>query len=122
MKLQLIIEKADNSFWGRVNYASNLVVDSAKTIPSLEKKLKKALTDFHDLKDVVFEHTYDLTVFFEQFSFFNQSKIAELAGLNPGLLRQYASGVKHPSREQANKIQVAIRELANTLKTVKIYA
>lgn len=122
MKLQLIIEKSDSNLWGRVNYGPNLLVDSAKNIPSLEKKLKKALSDFHDLNDVVFEYSYDLTVFFEQFSFLNQSKIAELAGINPGLLRQYASGVKHPSREQANKIQVAIRELAITLKAVKIYA
>src|SRR6266487_1753319 len=121
MRIQLIIEKVDYNLWGRVNYHNNLLVDSAKNIPGLEKKLKKALFDFHDVKDVVFEHTYDLTVFFEQFSFLNQSKIAELAGLNPGLLRQYASGVKHPSREQANKIQVAIRELANKLKAVKIY-
>jgi len=34
----------------------------------------------------------------------------------------YASGVKHPSKVQVSKIQLAIRDLANELKAVKIYA
>ena len=122
MKLQLIIEKADGILWGRVSYSKDLVVDSAATLPVLEKKLKKVLNDFHKLENVEFNYVYDLSVFFEQFSFLNQSKIAELSGINPGLLRQYASGVKHPSKEQASKIQKAIHDLASKLKAVKIYA
>jgi hypothetical protein len=97
-------------------------VDSAASLQALEKKLKKTLGIFHELNSVEFEYSYDLTVFFEEFNFLNQSKIAALSGINPGLLRQYASGVKHPSREQANKIQRAIRELAVKLRSVKISA
>ena len=122
MKVQLILERESGSLWGRVSYGKELIVDSATTLQALEKKLKKVLNDFHELEDVEFTYAYDLTVFFEKFSFLNQSKIAELSGINPGLLRQYASGVKHPSKEQANKIQLAIRDLANELKAVKIYA
>ena len=122
MKVQLILERESGSLWGRVSYGKELIVDSATTLQALEKKLKKVLNDFHELEDVEFTYTYDLTVFFEKFSFLNQSKIAELSGINPSLLRQYASGVKHPSKEQANKIQFAIRDLANELKAVKIYA
>ena len=122
MKVQLILEKGSGSLWGRVSFGKELIVDSAVSLQALEKKLRKVLNDFHQLKDVEFDYAYDLTVFFEKFNFLNQSKIAELSGINPGLLRQYASGVKHPSKEQANKIQLAIRELANELKAVKIYA
>ena len=122
MKLQLIIEKEAGTLWGRVSYDKNIIVDSGTTLQSLERKIRKALKDFHDLSDVEFNYAYDLTVFFEQFNFLNQSKIAELSGINPGLLRQYASGVKHPSKEQAGKIQMAITDLANKLKSVKIYA
>ncbi len=122
MKLQLIIEKDAGTLWGRVSYGSNMIVDSGASMSVLERKLRKALKDCHNLENVEFTYSYDLTVFFDEFSFLNQSKIAELSGINPGLLRQYASGVKHPSREQANKIQVAIKDLANRLKSVKIYA
>jgi DNA-binding protein Fis len=122
MKIRLILEKEGGSLWGRVSYDKNLIVDSAATLPVLQNKLKKALKEFHNLDGVEFEYQYDLTAFFEQFNFLNQSKIAELSGINPGLLRQYASGVKHPSKEQAQKIQTAIRDLAARLKSVKIYA
>jgi hypothetical protein len=122
MKIKLILEKESGSLWGRVAYDKNLIVDSAITLPALENKIKKALKEFHNLDSVEFDYQYDLTAFFEQFNFLNQSKIAELSGINPGLLRQYASGVKHPSKEQTQKIQTAIRDLAAKLKSVRIYA
>ena len=122
MKIRLILEKENGTLWGRVTYDKNLIVDSAATLSLLQNKLKKALKEFHSVDNVEFDCQYDLTVFFEQFNFLNQSKVAELSGINPGLLRQYASGVKHPSKEQAQKIQIAIRDLAVRLRSVRIYA
>jgi hypothetical protein len=46
--------------------------------------------------------------------------IAEPAGMNPGLLRQYASGVKFPSVAQAQKVEDAIQELAKELGAVSL--
>jgi len=46
--------------------------------------------------------------------------MAELAGLNRGLVRQYASKVKHPSADQVRKIEEAIQQLATTLKAVSL--
>ena len=122
MIIQLILEKEAGKLWGRVSHDENLIVDSAATLQALEKKLRKALKDFHHLEEVKFEYAYDLTVFFEEFNFLNQSKIAELSGINASLLRQYASGVKNPSEIQAKKIQTTIRSLAVRLKNVQIYA
>ena len=122
MKLLLIIEKNNGKLWGRVNHRANLITDSATTIENLERRMRKLLKDFHDLKSVEFDHSYDLTVFFEEYDFLKQSKIAELAGMNPGLLRQYASGVKHPSPEQAKKIEKAVHDLAKNLRSVSLYA
>jgi hypothetical protein len=48
--------------------------------------------------------------------------VAEHAGINPGLLRQYASGVKYPSPDQAKKIEDALHHIANELQDVSIYA
>lgn len=119
-KLQLVLEKEGSKLWGRVSIDGNLIFDSATTLQALERKLKKAIKDFDGLEDVQFEYAYDLTVFFEKFNFLNQSKIAELAGINPGLIRQYSSGHKQPSREQVGKIENAIRELGAKLKSVQL--
>lgn len=122
IKLQLILEKQNEKLWGRVAINDNLVINAASNIPALEKKIRKVLLDFEGIREVEFDYRYDLTVFFEQFSFLNQSKIAELAGINPGLIRQYSSGHKQPSREQVDKIEKAIREMAGKLKKVKLSA
>ena len=119
-KLQLVLEKEGSKLWGRVSVGENLVFDSATTLQALEKKLRKALNDFEGLEEIEFEYTYDLTIFFEQFNFLNQSKIAELAGINPGLIRQYSSDHKQPSKEQVGKIETAIHALANKLKSVQL--
>lgn len=119
-KLQLILEKDGNKLWGRVLVDGNLIFDSANTLQALEKKLKKSIKDFEGIEDIQFEYFYDLTVFFEQFSFLNQSKIAELAGINPSLIRQYSSGHKQPSGEQVEKIERAIRALGSKLRSVQL--
>jgi len=64
---------------------------------------------------------YDLQSFFADHAYLNQSKIAELSGINSGLLRQYTSGVKHPSATQALKIQKVIHRLAKELGAVNFY-
>jgi predicted RNase H-like HicB family nuclease len=50
----------------------------------------------------------------------NISSLAELAGMNPGLLRQYASGAKRASEKQADKINLAISALANKLNSLRL--
>jgi hypothetical protein len=121
-KIVLIIERNHNKLWGRVVYKNNLITDYANSIGALEKKMTKLLSDFHGIKKISFDHRYDLIVFFERFNFLKQSKIAELAGINPGLIRQYASGVKTPSANQARKIEKAVHQLAKELQSVSLYA
>ena len=119
-KLLLIIEKDKGKLWGRVTYKNNLITDYAGSIGALEKKIAGVLKDFHGLEKVSFNYSYDLTVFFEQFNFLKQSKIAELAGVNPALLRQYASGVKYPSAGQVKKIEKAVHVIAGELQSVSL--
>jgi transcriptional regulator with XRE-family HTH domain len=120
LKLQLILEKEGNKIWGRVSVNDNLIFDSASNLKALEKKIRVALKNSEGLVNVEFEYAYDLTFFFEQFNFLNQSRIAELAGLNPSLIRQYSSGNKQPSAEQVEKIQNAINLMASQLVSVKL--
>lgn len=121
-KINLIIEKGDDGkLWGRLNFRNNLITDFASSVEILERKMAKLVKDFHGV-DAVFDHSYDVSAFFESFDFLNQTRIAVLSGINPGLLRQYASGVKHPSAQQAKKIETVIHKLAKELKSVSLYA
>jgi hypothetical protein len=121
--LSLTIERsADDSLWGSVLYEDDLLVDNAKSVEALERQFKKLLHDFHDVdpKSVSFEHAYDLTSLFTNYNFLNISAIAEKAGINPSLMRQYASGVKKTSPETATKIEKTIHDIARDLLTVKV--
>ncbi len=121
-KINLIIEKGeDGKLWGRVNFRNNLLTDFASTVEMLERKMRKLIKDFYGV-EALFDRAYDVSAFFESFDFLNQTRIADLSGINPGLLRQYASGVKHPSAQQAKKIERVIHKLAKDLKEVSLYA
>lgn len=122
--LELIIE-ADESkeLTGRVTYNGNLIVDSAGTVDQLEEQIKNLLQEFEgvDPSQVEFKHQYDVYVLFQKFDYLNISKVAHHAGINPGLLRQYASGVKNPSKEQAQRIESTLHRLAEDLQGAHIF-
>jgi len=54
--IKLILEKNADTLWGRIFYDDNLIVDSATTLQALEKKLRKALKDFHKVDEEEFEY------------------------------------------------------------------
>ena len=124
IRIELVIEKGDDALWGSVNYNDNLIADAGENISDLEEKFKKLLNDFEsvDPEKIEFIHLYDVYALFQQFDFLNISKIAERAGINPGLMRQYASGVKHPSIARAKEIENVLHELATQLGKTLVYA
>lgn len=54
----------------------------------------------------------------ETFEAVKISAVAKEAGMNPTLLRQYLSGIKNPSAEQALKVQNALHRVAQRLLEV----
>jgi hypothetical protein len=122
--IELIIEKGEDGIWGRVNYNDNLIVEQASSLDDLESKLKVLLQNFENLEpeNIVFDLRYDVYSLFDQFDFLNISKVAKYAGIHPGLLRQYASGVKNPSLNQAKKIEETLHKLAGQMQKASVYA
>lgn len=123
IKINLTIEKGeDHILWGSLTYNDNLITDYAEHIPELETKLKSLLEDFEGIapQQVEFVHHYDLYALFQRFDYLKISSIAKYAGMNAGLLRQYAAGVKNPSLEQAKRIEKALHILADELREVNI--
>jgi len=124
--LELIVEKNDGLFWGRIENKGNFTPTGAgETTNQLIKDVRLSLEDYiaHEGKDdkfwskvdpnvIEFDLKYDLAAFLEEFNFFNLSVIADKISINRTLLNQYKTGTRHPSLEQAKKIQNSIRSLA----------
>jgi hypothetical protein len=123
VKINLTIERGeDRQLWGTLSYNENLITDFAENISVLEIKMKSLLKDFEGLEpdQIEFVHHYDVYALFQRFDYLKISSVAKHAGMNAALLRQYASGVKSPSLDQAKKIELALHRLAAELSEVSV--
>ena len=117
----LIIEVADSQYWGRIDINNNLIIESANSLEALKKKIKRAGERIEDVNIESFDISYDLTSFFEQYSYLNISNIAQRATISPLLMRQYSAGIKYPSADRVKSIQDAIQRIGKELSRVKLH-
>lgn len=132
--LTIIFEKSDDELWGRIESSDFFLSTVGKTKEEVVENLKESLEDFilHEgrglefwkdktLNDFTFDFQYDLAEFFNEYqNILKVRGLAQLAGLNPSLLSQYSNGITHPSYTQIEKIENAIKELANSLLSIKL--
>jgi hypothetical protein len=134
--IEIIIERHDGLLWGRVEDRGNFMpTPFGKNKDAVIANLKSLVTDYVsnegkkdpfwskvDFEQVEFRFAYDLEIYFKEHDYLKISSVARAAGLNAGLVRQYASGVKYPSAEQAAKISTAVKLIAKELMETAIYA
>ncbi|MBA7537202.1 hypothetical protein ES705_29469 [subsurface metagenome] len=131
--LTVIIEKGDSGNYGA--YVPKLpgCISEGDTTEEVKANIKDAITEhlealseFNevpkgiDINNLKFEFKLDLPSFSKAFSWINISALADAAGLNQSLVRQYTSGAKYPSEKQADVLQKAIHQLANDLNRVQL--
>ena len=126
MKVTVIIEKAKDGYY------SCFVEDDlpgfglsgfGETAKAAKEDMLKAYEEIKEIQaeegkvvpELEFTYKYDLQSFFDYFSFLNVSKVAELADINPSLMRQYTSGVSNAGQKQYDKIRVAIGKISKEL-------
>ena len=68
-----------------------------------------------EVPELEFVWHYDMKSFFNYFDFLNVSKVAERAGINPSLMRRYASGISNASEQQYEKLEQAVKEFSREL-------
>jgi len=68
-----------------------------------------------EVPNLEFIYKYDMQSFFNYFSFLNVTKVAELAGINSSLMRQYTSGVANAGQKQYDKIRKAVVKISKEL-------
>lgn len=56
-------------------------------------------------------NSYKLQAYFNRHEYLKIGAVAEVAGLNPGLVRSYVCGIKEPSDKQMDKIRQAITQI-----------
>ncbi|MBA2605482.1 MAG: hypothetical protein M3521_12520 [Acidobacteriota bacterium] len=133
MKIDVIVEKGKKEFWGRVEGFDFLPVTVGKNAGEILENLKMLITDYVEnegqndkhwkninVSKIEFNLHYDLRAFFDEYNFLNVSSIASKAKINRSLLRQYVTGVKHPSTKQAKKVETAIHKLAEEMNRVSL--
>lgn len=138
LTLKIILEKGDHELWGRIEAPRVLHTTVGTSVEEVKTNLRDLVADFleHEGKDmpewkrsdgsdvvetdITYEVEYDLTALFEVFSAIKMSAIADSAGINQSLMRQYATGKKHPSERQAKRIETAVRELGERLMHVVV--
>ena len=67
-----------------------------------------------------FEYVYqDIPSFLEAYNgLLNQSSLARIVGINTGQMRQYASGLKRPTKRTLQRIESGLKRYADELQMV----
>lgn len=129
MKANIIIEMASDG--GFACYMQEEIPHISLTGygDSAREAKEDLLQTYEDMKDILaeegkeipqleFVYHYDMKSFFDYFDFLNVSKVAQLAGINPSLMRKYTSGVTMAREPQYRKLQKAVQSFASELQNV----
>lgn len=126
MKVTVIIEKAKDGYYscyveddlpgfGLSGFGESAEAAKEDMMKTYQELKEIQAEEGKEVPELEFTYKYDMQSFFDYFSFLNVSKVAELAGINPSLMRQYTSGVANAGQKQYDKIRVAIGKISKEL-------
>lgn len=126
-----ILEKQVNEYWVTVKelpgcYASGSTIEEA--IANAKDAVAEHISGLKEMDETIpemflneseeYQVKYDLQTLFEKFNVINKTVLAEKAGINSSLLRQYSCGLAFASEKQKLKIEKAIHEIGSSLLEV----
>jgi predicted RNase H-like HicB family nuclease len=133
MKTIALIEKGkDGTFGIFTPDLKHTIIGEGKTVADskadFENSVKEVFASYNEtgkqipdeLQGVEFEYKYDIASLFNYYNFINVSKFAQMAGINPSLMRQYKSGNQYISENQVLKIEGALHKIANEIAAIKL--
>lgn len=125
MKATIIIEKAKDGrfscYLENDDFDFGLIGHGETAIEAKTDLLEayRELKEMQEVPELEFDFKYDLQSFFDYFSVINVTKLAEKAGINASLLRQYRSGAAKAGQKQYDKLENVIHEIGRELSTAK---
>ena len=128
--LKVIVCKAGDGVSAHIEGVDGFLI-ARNTVEHLKKDLPDGL-NFHIeglyeeereqwmYGEYAFEYVFqDIPSFVEAYSdFLNQSSLARISGINSGQMRQYASGVKRPTKRTLQRIETGLKRYAFELQSV----
>ncbi|MDD4516387.1 type II toxin-antitoxin system HicB family antitoxin [Massilibacteroides sp.] len=107
-----------NAQGSTVEEAKNNLLVAVEDYVDMYKDMGKAIPK--EINNPTFEYKYDIASFFDYFDWINVSRLAEKAGINASLLRQYKKRITFASEKQNVKIQNTVHRLAEELLAVRL--
>ncbi|MBQ3733334.1 MAG: type II toxin-antitoxin system HicB family antitoxin [Bacteroidales bacterium] len=132
MKTTALIEKGkDGSFTIFTPDIKSTIIGEGNTVleakADFENTVKEVLETYEEtgepipeeLQNITFEYKYDMPSFLNCYNYLNMTKLADRAGINPSLMRQYKRG-QYVSEKQASKIQEAVHKIGRELLAIRL--
>ena len=131
-RVVVLIEKDGNGFGVFTANTKSTIIGEGKTVEEAKADLMNSFKETieayvemgkpipEELKNPVFEYTYDVSALFDAFKFLNVTKFAESIGISPSLMRHYKCGDTYISTKQAKKIESGLHRLAHELLAVSL--
>jgi hypothetical protein len=117
-KIEVQIRHNGRDYFGFFRHGQQGGEFGAESIRKLDEKIRRECKKQCGLDDITIEHTYDVTAMFQEFDFINKSAFARFIDLNPSLIRQYAAGMKHPSKKQMDKLLNGLFSMAREMNRI----
>ncbi len=126
MKVTVLFERSKDGYYscfmenelpdfGLAGYGESAEEAKRDFLKSYEEIREMLKEEGKEVPELEFVYKYDLQTFFNYFRFLNVSKVAEAAGINPSLMRQYASGAANAGENQYRKIRSAVNRIGSEL-------
>ena len=106
------------SYGDTLEEAKNDFENFPKEYIEVSKEAGKEIPPELNNGDLEFEYVYDLSGFFAQYKFISPTQLAKKLGINPGLMRQYASGCTYVSAQKKKSIENEIHKIGEELLAV----
>ncbi|MBR1569805.1 MAG: pilus assembly protein HicB [Bacteroidales bacterium] len=132
MKAKVLIEKDGNGFSAVITNFKSTIFGEGATVEEAKADLMNSIEEVRasyaeqgrtspdGLDNLTFEYQYDVSAFFDAFSFLNVSRFAERVGISPSLMRHYKAGGTYISSAQAKKIEAGLHQIARELQAVSL--
>ena len=131
MKVTAIMEKAKDGYYScyvEEDLPGFGLSGFGETAEAAKEDMMKAYQEIKEMQEeegkevpeLEFTYKYDMQSFFDYFSFLNVTKVAELAGINPSLMRQYKQRIAFASESQKSRIEEAIHRAGREMLAVQL--
>jgi len=133
MKTTALIEKGKDGTYGVFTPdIDHTIIGSGPTVSEAKADFENSISEMlasytengrpipKELQGITFVYKYDLASLFNYYNWINVSQFAKIAGIHPGLMRQYKAGCTYISEAQTRKIELALHRLGSELTAVEL--